>query len=329
MIKTLAACPLCQSSLDRQVDLLFTKPKRVSCSNCGNFVVPLEFYSDWIETARLKLRDLATLSYAIRRLQRDGELAPLIVETTAKELLDATTLPNALGQIDNLVLFLGQTLTEPGATIDLIPSNLRAVLGAVSNEGAEWVIDQAIARDLVQAPNGGIFRADMTTSGFADATLSIAGWERFETLLTQVVGSKRAFMAMQFGDAELDRVFRDCFKDAAKRAGFDLMRLDEEPRAGLIDDRLRLELRSSRFVVVDLTHGNMGAYWEAGFAEGLGRPVIYTCKRSVFDDPRTKPHFDTNHYLIVLWDEANLGPAADQLATTIRVTLPVEAKLSD
>jgi len=33
--------------------------------------------------------------------------------------------------------------------------------------------------------------------------------------------------------------------------------------------RMRLEIRRSRFAVVDLTHGNRGAYWEAGFAEGL------------------------------------------------------------
>jgi nucleoside 2-deoxyribosyltransferase len=45
-----------------------------------------------------------------------------------------------------------------------------------------------------------------------------------------------------------------------------------------IDDQMRVALRTSRFVVADLTRGNRGAYWEAGFAEGLGRPVIYTCR---------------------------------------------------
>jgi nucleoside 2-deoxyribosyltransferase len=61
--------------------------------------------------------------------------------------------------------------------------------------------------------------------------------------------------------------------------GFKLTRLDDDPKAGIIDDRLRVEIRTSRFLIADLTHENRGAYWEAGFAEGDGKPVIYTCRK--------------------------------------------------
>jgi nucleoside 2-deoxyribosyltransferase len=116
-------------------------------------------------------------------------------------------------------------------------------------------------------------------------------------------------------------------KPAAKRAGFDLFKLDDRPKAGLIDDRMRVEIRASDFVVADLTHDNLGAYWEAGYAEGLGKPVIYTCKRSKFDS--TKTHFDTNHHLTIIWDEADSEDAGLQLTETIRATLPHLAKLAD
>jgi nucleoside 2-deoxyribosyltransferase len=95
----------------------------------------------------------------------------------------------------------------------------------------------------------------------------------------------------------------------------------------LIDDQLRVALRTSRFVVADLTHGNNGAYWEAGFAEGLGRPVIYTCRKSEWK--KKASHFDTNHLVTVIWDPTDLKKAEDQLSATIRATLPQEAKLSD
>ena len=36
-------------------------------------------------------------------------------------------------------------------------------------------------------------------------------------------------------------------------------------------------------MISDLSHGNYGAYWEAGFAEGLGKAVIYTCERTIFE----------------------------------------------
>jgi hypothetical protein len=61
----------------------------------------------------------------------------------------------------------------------------------------------------------------------------------------------------------------------------------------------------------------------------LGKPVFYICKKSVFDDPASRPHFDTNHHYTVVWDEGNLQGAAESLKAAIRATLPDEAKLTD
>jgi nucleoside 2-deoxyribosyltransferase len=88
---------------------------------------------------------------------------------------------------------------------------------------------------------------------------------------------------------------------------------------------MRTALRRSRFVFADLTHGNKGAYWEAGFAEGLGRPVIYTCREKEWSKDKT--HFDTNHLNTIIWDPNNLEKAARNLTAMIRATLPAEAIL--
>jgi nucleoside 2-deoxyribosyltransferase len=80
-------------------------------------------------------------------------------------------------------------------------------------------------------------------------------------------------------------------------------------------------------LIADLTHENRGAYWEAGYAEGLGKPVIYVCEKSKFETLTT--HFDTNHHTTVLWDRNDLEKAASELKSTIRETLPEDAKLTD
>lgn len=134
-------------------------------------------------------------------------------------------------------------------------------------------------------------------------------------------------MAMKFGDATLDSVLRECFQPAAARAGFTLRALNEQPSAGLIDNQIRAAIRASRFVIADLSLDNNGAYFEAGFAEGLGLPVIYTCEASKFDARTT--HFDTNHMHTVKWDGASLTEAGNVLIATIRNTLPLESKLDD
>ena len=106
-----------------------------------------------------------------------------------------------------------------------------------------------------------------------------------------------------------------------------LFRLDEEPKAGLIDDRLRDAIRSSRFLVADLSDENPGAYWEAGYAEGLGKPVIYTCARNVWQGKAT--HFDTSHYRTVIWDLSAGAEARRDLVAAIRATLREEARMSE
>lgn len=77
----------------------------------------------------------------------------------------------------------------------------------------------------------------------------------------------------------------------------------------------------------DLTNNNIGAYWEAGYAEGLGKPVIYLCEKSQFNEFKT--HFDTNHHTTVVWDENDMDAAVKNLKDTIRATLPLEAKMTD
>jgi len=157
--------------------------------------------------------------------------------------------------------------------------------------------------------------------------LTFEGWKRFSELQKAHSEGPIAFMAMPFGDPLLDRMFVSCFKPAIAETGFDLRRIIDNVPAGLIDDRLRVEIRKSRFMVCELTNKNAGAYWEGGFAEGLGRPVIYSCKKSYFQSQGT--HFDTNHCHTILWDELNLSGAAEQLKATIRASLPAEAKLTD
>jgi nucleoside 2-deoxyribosyltransferase len=100
-------------------------------------------------------------------------------------------------------------------------------------------------------------------------------------------------------------------------------RLDQKPKAGLIDLRMRVEIRSAKFLVADLTGENRGAYWEAGFAEGLGKKVYYTCEGSKFD--RVKTHFDTEHLLTVKWTANNMAPALDELKSAIRNDFPTDA----
>ena len=90
-------------------------------------------------------------------------------------------------------------------------------------------------------------------------------------------------------------------------------------RAGVIDNIMRTQIRDSAFVIADLTDDNLGAYWEAGYAEGLGKPVIYICEKAKFDEDST--HFDTNHCTTVFWSKDDPDQFCRELIATLRRSL--------
>ncbi|MDD9984781.1 MAG: hypothetical protein OXQ31_00765 [Spirochaetaceae bacterium] len=111
----------------------------------------------------------------------------------------------------------------------------------------------------------------------------------------------QAFVAMWF-DHEMRAAYTNGIEPAIESAGYKPMRIDQKVDAVKIDDEIIAEIRRSRFLVADFTHGKAGArggvYFEAGFALGLGIPVIYTCREDAIDSI----HFDTRQYHHTLWE---------------------------
>jgi hypothetical protein len=269
-------------------------------------------------------RKQAVLSYAIWKMQRREALPHVDLETVL-HILKADVLPTPFEQADNLILWLGDNLRgDPGAEVELHPDVLPAIVGAASYAGYRFVLKQLLREGTVE----GVWVDEaLNQKAAARCRLSFTGWERYDGLLRGASNSRKAFMAMKFDDPLMEKIFVEVFRPAVAATGFDLRTLNDEPKAGMIDDRMRVEILTSRFLIADLTHGNQGAYWEAGYAEGLGKPVFYTCEKGVFD--REKTHFDTNHHYTVPWDKDDLGDAAEKLKAAIRATLPQDAKLTD
>lgn len=72
------------------------------------------------------------------------------------------------------------------------------------------------------------------------------------------------------------------------------IRIDKESPLGGLVDRIKDEIRRARFVVADLTDERPSCYFEAGYAEALGKPVIYIASRESIMHPGqpTQVHFD-------------------------------------
>ncbi len=97
--------------------------------------------------------------------------------------------------------------------------------------------------------------------------------------------------------------------------------IDEKEHNNQIVPEILYEISRSKFVVVDITVPNYGAYYEAGYAQALGKEVIVCCKDSSFrsKSKKKKPHFDIDQKSMIVWkDEEEL---IDRLKRRIEATV--------
>jgi hypothetical protein len=318
-------CPVCNSRLKtpKQTTFPATRAVFVRCPRCGPFIVAFEVLSSFKQD---RIEKWAIVSHAIRRLSTED--APYTVKTAWLQwIIDRETFPRPQEQADTMISILGEKSSASGRWIACNPHGLAGLLGTDDDPrdgvtaGVHYIVERLKNKNLIEQQTP--MSAD---DGSMPYRLTFDGWERFDELRRGAIDSRIAFMAMKFGNEELDRAFA-AFMGAVGQTGYELRRLDQKPQAGLIDLRMRVEIRSAKFLVAELTDENRGAYWEAGFDEGLGKKVYYTCEASKFE--KVKTHFDTEHMLTVKWNPEDMTPALDELKSAIRNDFPTDAVQSD
>jgi hypothetical protein len=284
------------------------------------------------------------LSHAMRK-RTDNRNVPLDCADLTN-VLKNNSLPTPAELADNFVTHLGGSLLSPGGSFEvpgqqMNPSeeNIYGLLGFRTG-AAEWKDLHFIVRALADQKLLSVESQEGVTSGGRKVplrvSLTLAGWQKYEELQRSVKNSRRAFVAMEFPNPEKtteNYFFQNTLVDkylvpAAKKAGYDLGNaLRSEPKAGNLHARLEVEIRAARFVVAEISQHNNGAYWEAGFARGLGKPVIYMYNNVIGKSDR--PHFDVGSDLYIPWAQDKPEKAADDLKAVIRATLFGEAVMED
>ncbi|TGM04886.1 nucleoside 2-deoxyribosyltransferase [Leptospira barantonii] len=132
------------------------------------------------------------------------------------------------------------------------------------------------------------------------AIIQEQGWLGIEHLELPLTSNK-VFIAMWF-DPSLDDAFLK-MQMACDGNGFIGDRISNKEHNNEISGEILYEIRRSRFLIADVTGQRHGVYFEAGYAMGLGIPVIWSCREDHFKDV----HFDTRQYNHVVWtDEKDL-----------------------
>ena len=160
--------------------------------------------------------------------------------------------------------------------------------------------------------------------------LSLNGLDRMETGVEALL-SKTAFVAMWFSD-DVSQAYKRGIEPGIRDAGYSPLRIDAVEHADKIDERSVSEIRRARFLVCDFTCvllpdddaltgqsavARGGVYYEAGLAHGLGKPVIWTCRKDLLDHV----HFDTRQYNFITWETGKEDRLREELALRIRAVM--------
>lgn len=121
----------------------------------------------------------------------------------------------------------------------------------------------------------------------------------FDKLVKFIVESRRVFIVMKMTDDELELVYRDAIIPAIEQSKYSKLRIDDFKDSEKISPRILKAIQGSDVVFCDLTGERPNCYYEAGYAEALGKTVILTAKKG------TTVHFDLKDNQFIFWENAN------------------------
>lgn len=308
----MSACPLCGaenafSQLGNGGAATF-----YMCDTCGSFA--LTTTAQW--TVRNPNYDLAIISaYTRERTESSEPPVTIFSEEPKQEYPDSwatferikswfpTSVP---AKLDIVLRLLAKRSRFPGDRVTVTETDYP--LFYVESREHRIEIMTFMLQTLI---DGGYISGRTTFPG--QYYLTEQGWNRILDNSRQS-DSNQAFIAMWFDDS-MASVSENGFKRAITDAGYHPIRIDDKQHNGKIDDEIIAEIRRSRFVVCDFTGERGGVYFEAGFAMGMGLPVIWTCRQ----DHINSVHFDTRQYNHIIWTDEN--DLYQKLLNRIRATI--------
>ena len=230
---------------------------------------------------------------------------------------------------DRLLKHLAEKSTSAGQALDIgaegdrnsygewVQKDSPTVWAAMAwSESSKWEEIRFFIEYLEQQ---GWIAVTSTGGDWAQVMVTIKGYSHIADVAVSPDLSQ-VFVAMWFSE-EMKEPYEKGIRPAIEQLGYDALKIDDKPDVDKIDDEIIGEIRRSRFLVADFTHGDKGprggVYYEAGFAYGLGLPVIRSCRKDIID--RNELHFDVRQYYHVAWE--NPEELRDGLEKRIRALI--------
>lgn len=146
----------------------------------------------------------------------------------------------------------------------------------------------------------GYLKANTSSEGRVNYSFKANAWKRIKELKEKNINSKQIFVALAFVD-DIKNGYMEGIRPLEKETGYNFKCLAFEPHNDNIPFKILNEIQKSGLLVADLTYNKQNVYFEAGYAKGLGIPVIWTCRGTDSGDIQS----DVSQYHILKWKDYN------------------------
>ncbi len=291
-------CSICKYDAIVKPDRKGRDGYEISCPRCGEYQISGTLAA--IELSQYGKPHL--ISGIVRNLSESGnpiELSLAVIEN----LFDSNKIPD--DPFDIIDLLLRHIANKSGKIQIPIKFNINndfSLLYLENENEFKYYVNKAKELDYLEYDSKQMIR------------LTLNGWKRLSSTKQLLQKSNRVFVAMWF-DQSLNDIWENGFKSALIEIGFKPQRIDLQEHNEKICDRIISEIRQSRLLIADFTGQRGGVYFEAGFAMGLGIPVIWSCSEKDIENL----HFDTRQYNHIVWQ--NSQDLKTKLINRIKATI--------
>jgi nucleoside 2-deoxyribosyltransferase len=203
-------------------------------------------------------------------------------------------------KLDSVLLYINSKTEYDGQLVELKGPTMIDLAKLYFHNIQEWrfYFDNAIKESHIRR-EGFVRKALTGDQNYNKYALSVKGLSRLINV-SEGKESNYCFVAMAFDD-ELNSVYTAAIEVALSRTDFRPIRVDRLniPSDKTINDEIIAGIKKSRFTIADFTNHKDGVYFEAGYALGKGKKVIYCCR----SDQMGKAHFDIRNYQHVVWTD--------------------------
>ena len=322
-------CPICRSIAECYSDI-GKNMVFYACPVCGRFEVGVDvissfnenhlssylFYHAFHQFKKEEIRYHTTLSKEkcdeYKKVKTGYHGIPVHMDSEMVEMWYPKTFAE---RVDHVLLYISDHTRHMGQSITLSYNDSLSLLFVDRKDDEMWrakdmcgaeaqyLLDYLVSCHCIEYGFDG--------EGGLRLRLLPNGYGRVDEIQRATSHGRSVLVAMKFGDDTV--TLREAIRKGVTDAGYFAVFIDEVPHNELITPELLKHIRDSKFVVADLTHQNNGAYFEEGYAMGLGKPVIQLCQKG------KQLHFDIAQKNTIMWETEEDIPL--RLTNRIKATI--------